>query len=127
MAAAAPIQITQPMLPCPDLRASFCRCPPRRARNAGGVPKTADGKVRYPSKGHACCLAGRKGYVLFYTSSSCCLGGLELVPSHGPLLILSPYSAPCYHQVDYTKDFFSKPAYLTVSGQLNGGLGCLHY
>ncbi|KAI7843684.1 hypothetical protein COHA_002584 [Chlorella ohadii] len=36
------------------------------ARNAGGIPKTADGKV------------------------------------------------------DYTKDFFSKPAYLTVSGQLNG-------
>ena len=43
-----------------------CRLPARRARNAGGLPRTADGKV------------------------------------------------------DYSKDFFSKPSYLTVSGQLNG-------
>lgn len=76
------------------------------ARNAGGLPRTADGKVR----GRAA--AGAGGALLLT-----CERPSHVLPLHHP-------AATCFApQVDYSKDFFSKPAYLTVSGQLNGECG----
>ncbi len=56
------------------------------------------------------------------TASDCEGGGKQFL-----VTTLDPNAPPRHSDgsVDYTKDFFSKPAYLTVSGQLNGeALAC---
>lgn len=62
-----------------------------------------------------------RGFLYVHTpiiTASDCEGGGELFR----VTTLDPASPPRNEQkeVDYTKDFFGKPSYLTVSGQLNG-------